>query len=128
MQHHGFDSLSSTDVQTNIRIGRENKAHVRTRPKHVDCLGRFSLGPTIPIHGDLHTAESRDFPYVTPLQHALIACGRSLSPARLSRINLVAGSSAFIGRGERRSKSRGRGGYQGERQVYIESESVSDST
>ena len=40
---------------------------------------------------DFHTTESRDFPNVTPLQLAPITCGRSLSPARLSRINLVAG-------------------------------------
>ena len=75
-------------VESHLSVGSPTK----TRPKHGDCLGRMSLKrPTIPMPGDFHTTESRDFPNVTPLQLAPIACGRSLSPARLSRINLVAG-------------------------------------
>ena len=56
-----------------------NRTGFYTRPKHRDCLGRFSLGPTIPMPGDFHTTESRDFPNVTPLQLAPITCGRRLS-------------------------------------------------
>ena len=70
-----------------------NPTGLYTRPKHGDCLGRFSLtGPTLPKPSDSHTTESRDFSNVTPWQLPPITCGR-----RLSRFNLVARRSALMG-------------------------------
>ena len=84
----GCHHLSQRTVSDHII----NRTGFYMRPKHGDCLGRVSLKrPTIPMPGDFHTTESRDFPNVTPLQLAPITCGRSLSPACLSRINLVGG-------------------------------------
>ena len=42
-------------VEAHLSVGSPTER----RPKHGDCLGRFSLGPTIPLPGACHTARLR---------------------------------------------------------------------
>ena len=120
----GCHHLSQRTVSDHII----NRTGFYTRPKQSPCLGRISLkGPTTPTPGDFHTTESPDFPNVTPWQLAPITCGRSLSPARLSRVNLVAGRllRSWVKTKEGRNPRRGT---PGRGHIYTQRKIVSDST